>query len=148
MYFLGLFITFSVSLQSNITPFFNTTILSAIDWIREISWEIKIKLIDISSLILSKSSRINFWIFLSRADTHSSQIKTFGDIEIALAITTLCLSPPESSDGSLLWSFEFKFTLSRIEVARSFKSLLAAILWNLSTSIIWFITFIEGSREA
>ena len=115
---------------------------------REISWEIKIKLSDIFSLILSKSSRINFWTFLSRADTHSSQIRTFGDIEIALAITTLCLSPPDSSDGSLLWSFEFKFTLSRIEVARSFKSFLSAILWNLSTSTIWFITFIEGSREA
>ena len=51
---------------------------------------------------LHKSFKIEFCIDLSNAETHSSQIISLGFKLNALAITTLCLSPPESSDGYLL----------------------------------------------
>ena len=69
---------------------------------------------------LFKSFRIAFCIDLSNAETHSSQIISSGFKLNARAITTLCLSPPESSDGYLLNKCFLSSTLFKYSIANVF----------------------------
>ena len=92
---------FDCSSFSIILPFLSTIILSHIDFTTDKLCEIKI--IEKFRFFFNSinNSKIANLVELSRAETHSSQIKIFGLSDIAAAITTLCLSPPDSCLGYL-----------------------------------------------
>ena len=78
-----------------------STILSAIYFTTDKSWEINMYVS--FSFFFKWFNKFNTWAWTetSKADTDSSQISTLGPTLIALAIPTLCFWPPDSSWGYL-----------------------------------------------
>ena len=126
-----------------------TITLSAVSATTPKSWVISITPILSSFFRLFIRSSICACIVTSRAVVGSSHISSSGSHDSAMAITALCLIPPENSCGywlNLSSGFGIPTFLS-ISTACFFASSLVTFLCIRIPSIICFPTFIVGFRE-